>query len=346
MPLSFVEALRGKTVALLMPVFKCGSCLHPNYPLNGERLESENHFLRLEINKLRALLEQKAQVELLDQELKHYALVPRRYEEMKFLANVSHQAVPARVIYRDPSSWSSSVWIDVGQQTNAILGRAVIQKNSPVILGRSLVGAVDYVGEKQSRVRLVTDATLKPAVRAVRGSAQNMLLVEHIDPILRSLAHRKDLTLNSNEKNALIKLLQKWKSSLSCHTEGFYLAKGIIQGGGTPLWRSVNQSVRGIGFNYDFPDDEGPARELATGKPIGGESSDVSIPIIKLNDLLVTSGMDGVFPPGLRVAEVTHIHPLREGGYTYEIEASLVVGNLDTLHTVFIIPPIGYEEES
>lgn len=75
------------------------------------------------------------------------------------------------------------------------------------------------------------------------------------------------------------------------------------------------------------------------------QSSAPAIPIICESDILVTTGMDGVFPPGLRVAEVTRIFPLREGAYTYEIEAVPVVGNLDTLQTVFIIPPVGYSSE-
>ena len=59
---------------------------------------------------------------------------------------------------------------------------------------------------------------------------------------------------------------------------------------------------------------------------------------------LVTTGMDGVFPMGLKIAEVTRVYPLREGAYSYEIDAVPFVKNLDSLQTVFIIPKVGFDE--
>ena len=308
-----------------------------------ERLEGENHLLRFEIGKLRALLEQQEKIAALHQELKRVPLSSRRYDEMHYLLGLADQAVPARVIYRDPGSWSSSFWVNVGEETNRVLKRCVIQKNSPVVLGRSLVGTVDYVGKRQSRIRLITDVALKPSVRALRGHPQNKVLLEHLEPVLRQLSVRADLQLAGSERRALISALEKLREKVSEDKEGLYLAKGILQGAGTPLWRSFNHTLRGIGFNYDCADKEGPARELATGKPVDEDGMQNALPLLKVNDLLVTTGMDGVFPAGLRVAEVTKIYPLREGAYTYEIEATPVIGNLDTLQTVFIIPPLGYE---
>jgi rod shape-determining protein MreC len=346
LPALFVERMRGTAIGALSLVFRGGNLLVKSKMHETERLEAENHLLRIEIGKLRALLEQKAKAEACEEELCHYALTPRHYDEIKFLAQLSHQAIPARVIYRDPGSWSSSLWVNVGEETNRVFNQCVIQKNSPVILGRSVVGAVDYVGKKQSRIRLITDVALKPSVRAVRGLPQNMALIEHIDPILRHLNGRNDLALSGEERAFLSTRLKKWRENLSVDVEGWYLGKGILQGGGAPLWRSVHHTLRGTGFNYDVADEEGPARELTTGKPIEASSQLATVPIIQLNDLLVTTGMDGVFPPGLRVAQVTKIYPMREGAYTYEIEATPVVGNLDTLQTVFIIPPLGFEKES
>lgn len=345
LPTLLVEKIRGKSIRLLSPLLKGANLLTRKGVNEAERLEGENHLLRIEIGKLRALLEQKSVTELLYKEIDHHRLTPRRYEEMQFLAQLTHHTVPARVIYRDPGSWSSSIWVNVGEETNRILRHPIIQKNSPVIVGRAIIGAIDYVGKKQSRIRLITDVALKPSVRAVRGFPQNSALIEHIDPILRHLNGRSDHLLSIEERAILIKQMEKWKEQLSIDIEGWYLAKGVVQGGGTPLWRSVNHTLRGVGFNYDFADEEGCARELATGKPTEVGSTAPTMPIIKINDLLITTGMDGVFPAGLRVAHVTKIYPLREGAYTYEIEATPVVGNLDTLQTVFIIPPLGYEEE-
>ena len=310
-----------------------------------ERLEGENHLLRIEVGKLRALLEQREKMASLYQELKAPSLSPRRCEEIEYLTGIICQAVPARVIYRDPGSWSSTLWVNVGQETNRVIGRLVIQKNSPVILGRSVVGAVDYVGKKQSRIRLISDVALTPSVRVARGYQQNMLLAESIDGILRHLSARNDGAISQQEKVGMRALLESVKEKISVDSSSWYLAKGVLQGAATPLGRSVNHTLRGVGFNYDFPDVEGPARELATGKVVDALATTPAIPIICESDILVTTGMDGVFPPGLRVAEVTKIFPLREGAYAYEIEAVPVVGSLDTLQTVFIIPPMGYSLE-
>jgi len=343
LPTAYVEHLRGGTVCLLSFLLKGGKLFAKSKVNPEERLEAENHLLRLELGKLRALLEQKGKVEALLEETGRYTLSAKRLEETRYLTSLSSQAVAARVIYRDAASWSNSFWVNVGEETNHVLNRRAIQKNCPVIVGRSVVGALDYVGKKQSRVRLITDPALKPAVRAVRGLPQNVLLLEHVEPLLRHL-YAKNLPM-SDEKATLLKSLAKWKEQLSVDTEGWYLAKGILEGGKRPRCRSIHHTLSGVGFNYDFADEEGPARELASGKPFDDVDQVKALPIILVNDLLVTTGMDGVFPPGLRVAEVTKVYPLREGAYTYEIEATPVVGNLDTLQTVFIISPLGYEDE-
>ncbi len=190
------------------------------------------------------------------------------------------QSIVARVIYRDPTNWNSSLWIDAGSET---VGN-MIHNNSPVVLGDSLVGVIDFVGPRQSRVRLITDSGLVIAVRSLRGS--------------------------------------------------IFFAKGEIQGGSEPLWRSPATHLRGIGFNYDFADSEGPARDLRETEGI-----------LAVDDLLVTTGMDGVFPAGLRVGRVTLIDPLKEGAYTYSLQASPTTANLFNLSHLFVLPPVGYEPE-
>lgn len=200
--------------------------------------------------------------------------------------------IPARVIFRSPSSWNSSLWINLGRSNNDI-----IQKNCPVVVGKSVVGVVDYVGKKQSRVRLITDSGLTPSVRSVRD----------------------------------------------VHDKTWYLAKGELHGSSKPLWRTNSHVLKGIGFNYDFPDEQGPARDLRTGEPMEHNSDLPPLPIIQVDDLLVTTGMDGVFPPNLHVARVTRINLLKEGDYFYEIEAIPTVENLDDLSLVFMLQPIGYD---
>ncbi len=300
LPLWMVEKGRVRLIALFSPVWKS----HAEHS-QVQKLEAENHLLRIEIGKLRGLLNMG---ELVQQE----------------------NVLPAHVIYRDPSSWMSGFWVDVGSEN----GRGIIDQNSPVLVGNAVVGIVDYVGKRQSRIRLITDMGLKPSVRAVRGRPQSATFIEHIDALLSCVKSSEDQ-----------KVLERLRQEYVGDAAAWYLAKGVIQGAGAPLWRNRTQSIRGLGFNYDFADSFGPARELRTGKPLDESSPLTAMPIIQEGDLLVTTGMDGVFPVGLKVAEVTKVYPLREGAYSYEIDAAAVVKNLDSVQTVLIVPKVGYQPE-
>ncbi|MFV0340906.1 MAG: rod shape-determining protein MreC [Parachlamydiaceae bacterium] len=118
------------------------------------------------------------------------------------------------------------------------------------------------------------------------------------------------------------------------------LAKGEITGEGRPFLRGKRMLLSGSGFNYDFPDQEGPARDLRSGAPIHGSPSDMPTPVLLPNDLLVTTGMDGIYPKGLEVGYVKKIHALKEGDYSYDLDASPAVNNLENLNLVFILPPL------
>jgi cell shape-determining protein MreC len=254
----------------------------------GERLQLENQALRAQIEQVRQWLlsdqhlhEQWEIYKTLTREQKAAPLLQRRAEQMSRLLLAQLVAVPARVVYRDPSSWSSSLWVNVGEEENRSLGQEIIAKNSPVVSEGALVGVVDYVGKKQARIRLITDSGLSPSVRAVRGAG----------------------------------------------SEESYLAKGEVHGSSAPFWRSRGPILQGLGFNYDYPDEESGAKELK------GQ-------ILKEGDLLVTSGLDGVFPPGLKVGTVSRVAPLKEGGYAYDLEARPAARHLNELQTVFILPAL------
>jgi cell shape-determining protein MreC len=211
--------------------------------------------------------------------------------------NLLHQlkAVPAKIICRSPAHWDQSCWINVGTDTNESLGIVVVAKNSPVVVGDAIVGVVEEVGAKQSRIRLLTDASLPISVRALRRAPDGTEML---------------------------------------------LAKGEVYGSGQPLWRGQRHLLSGVGFNYDFEDDEGPARDLRTGKVAGAPKEAQNIALIQEGDLLVTTGMDGVFPPNFPVAEVVRVHPLGEGDYSYAIDAVPSAGNFDDLSHVFVLPPL------
>lgn len=223
----------------------------------------------------------------------------------------------AAVIYRTSNSYNSSLWINKGSEES-------IRANSPVLSGDSLIGVVDYVGKKASSVRLITDSGLTPAVRVARNSKD--LALEHaVEQITYTLENSPNLIENEEERKALLYLLSKLEQEKQ---PAQYLAKGILQGSGSHLM------LKGIGFNYDYKDQYGPARDLRCSTPS----------LVQAGDLLVTSGMDGVFPEGLKVAYVHSITPLTEGAFAYELLAKPAAPGIQELDYVTILAPLGFEQ--
>lgn len=236
-------------------------------------------------------------------------------------------SLPAEVTYRDPSSWSSSIWVNVGEDDNHAIGRTIVAKNSPVLADGAIVGVVDYVGKKQARIRLITDSGLSPSVRVCRGASQNREIARQIEGLLGQVEKRADLFTTDAERGEFISKLRDLKGRCGTNWDDGYLAKGEIHGTSAPFWRSRNPVLKGVGFNFDYPDADGASR-------------DGKVPILKEGDLLVTSGLDGVFPPGIRVGTVTSITPPKEGSYAYDIEVRPSADHLNDLETVFILPSL------
>ena len=278
-PRPVADTMRGVTVAACAPSFDFARGIkkyladrptfwkkkHPSDDLYARRLELENAMLRDSLEKVSTWILRSQEDPFIEQKAKYF-INKLQLERI---------AVPATVVYRDPSSWSSSLWVNVGTETNEALGREIIVKNSPVLSGAAVVGVVDYVGKKQSRIQLITDGNLCPSVRATR--------------------------------------------------DGAMLAKGEVHGSGGPLWRSRTSSLKGIGFNYDFPDLEGEA-------PVG-------VDIIQEGDLLITTGFDGVFPPNLVVGTVSHVDKNSKVNPTYSIDIQPAATDLNDLNTVYVLPP-------
>jgi rod shape-determining protein MreC len=315
-----------------------------------ERLSQENQLLRSQIENVREWLLYEDGIQ--EQTLRYKSIsettfndsswkefFKRRSQELCAALDLQICSLPAKVIFRQPASWSSTFWINLGKRDNEKVGKKIIGKNSPVLLGTSIVGVVEYVGRRQSRVRLITDSSLVPSVRAVRGNQQNRYLLEHLDALSFALELREDLFSSEGEGEAMARIFHRLKQTLMQQSGDFYLAKGELRGTGNPLWRSRSQVLKGVGFNYDFSDQEGPARDLRSGEPYDASRKGESIPLLRAGDLLVTTGLDGVFPPGFRVAVVSSIQTLKEGASSYEIEAISTAGNLDELAHVFVLPP-------
>jgi hypothetical protein len=231
----------------------------------------------------------------------------------------------------------------LGEKDNLALGRTLIAQNSPVLVKGALVGVVEYVGKDQSRVRLITDAGLIVAVRTVRGGIQNCQAALHTKDLLEHVLLRKDLFVSLEEQQQFAEVLKSMHKRVTADGPEEWLAKGELFGCSEPLWRSHGALLKGRGFNCHYADNEGPARDLATGSPFGLSISSIC-PLVKTGDLLVTSGLDGVFPPGLPVGFVSAVSALKEGACFYELEARPIAGGLHDLSRVFVLPPLGLEE--
>lgn len=246
----------------------------------------------------------------------------------------------AHVLFRSPSRWNSSLWINKGSHDSPL-----IKKNSPVLSGDSLVGVIDYVGTKSSLVRLITDSALSPAVRVARGGHDRAL--NNALNIVQEAADDGKLPFkNEDEKKAFLWMIHRVQQERKALQDPEFLAKGILQGSGEPLWKAEHALLRGTGFNYDFKDQHGPARDLRTGEPIDPQHEYIpknTTPIVQVGDLLVTSGMDGTFPEGLKVARVHSIMPLTEGAFTYELYAIPAAADILNLDFVTILPPQDFD---
>lgn len=344
-PQSAVQEIRGLCVAGISPSWQLFNRLKQKVSKTEkkveieDRLKLENQILKNELLRLeqwyfdKNRLNDEKQLLLILSEKIEDPFFSRRLEALREIVSRQLQSIPAKVIFRDPAQWGSHLWINVGSVDNQRFGKEVVAKNSPVVVGRNVVGVVEEVKSNRALVRLITDTSLHPSVRAVRGSQQNHMLLAHIEMLLRLIHFREDIT----DRKDLIEQLSLFKQKLDADGSSLYLAKGELQGMSEPLWRGSGIKLKGLGFNYDFSDEEGPARELRTGSLKMGTDS---IPLIHVGDLLVTTGMDGVFPPDLHVGVVTKILPLREGGSAYDLEAMPTVSNIHELTEVFILPPL------
>lgn len=294
-----------------------------------EGLKLENHNLRYQVELLKAQVDLEKLVgeeaELLKRFIHDDAYAKRRKAEVFRLIDLYTPALIGKVIFRETASWSSSFWINLGEKTNQDLGKTVIAKNSPVVAGTSLLGIIEYVGQNRSRVRLITDASIVPSVRILRGVEQKQMIAEQSKKLLQLLSNCEEISHDHPMKKELNDFYQK----LSPSGINDYLAKGELRGMRAPLFRSRHALLQGVGFNYDFDDEEGAARDLKS-----------TPPLVKKGDILVTTGMDGIFPAGLRAGQVTKIFPLREGATIYELDALSLIENFDDISYVTVLPPL------
>lgn len=345
LPTQWTDLFRSEAAAALAPAWRL---LASTAPVKFSQRGLDAPALQARINALEEWLTEEKRIQELSLQFSSLLQTApsalkndyqKRVERQKQMLRARFSAMPAPVIFRDPSSWSSILWVGLGEADNREIGRMAIARNSPVLLGNSLVGVVEYVGETQSRVRLITDSALSVAVRASRGGEQDWEVWQLAERLLERIRCREDLFASDQKQMQFMEALVGFQERLKVLSEEELLAKGEISGCSAPLWRSRGSRLKGSGFNYDYSDAEGSARDLLTGRPFG-QHGGAAKPLLREGDLLVTSGLDGIFPPGIAVAIAKKIEPLREGSSSYSLEAVPTAGDLHDLHTLLILPPL------
>lgn len=344
-PKSFTEKLREVSVQTGSPIYKKLSFR------KSDRVQEDLDQLRLENTLLSKQIQEVGEYLVSEERLEDHfkrleavhsdkkELIKRREELLLESLKKQIESISARVIYREPAFWSSLLWIDVGQKDNDVLGHELIAYNSPVVIGSVVVGVIDYVGKQQSRVRLITDASVTASVRILRGLSQNRVLLDQLNLLIDQLKFREDLFFSYEEQANTLNILCHLHDNVKTSVHDRYLAKGELHGSSFPLWRSRLQTLKGVGFNYDYEDEEGPARDLRTGEALNKAQVLPEI-LLKEGDLLVTTGMDGVFPEGFHVAVVEKVKPLEEGAISYNLEAKSLIENFDEIHKVSVLAPL------
>ncbi len=326
LPSSFVNKFRGKFL------FADGN-YHGHEESELLQLKIENKKLQDDLAEVRnwILLEDRIEghvrrIEGLLQDKNYEPFYQRRIRDLLLLLEKEIYSLGAQVIFRDPGFWGSGFWIDKGEKENRELQVKILAKNSPVLSQGALIGIIEVVEEKRSYVRLITDSSLAPAVRAVRGDEQNFSLLKNVVSLEEELQYQEGLA-----DPHMFDELAEIKGRLRESGETLYLAKGELRGSSYPLWRGRSPRLKGVGFNYEFSDSEGSAHTI---------HDKLKKPLLKVGDLLITSGLDGVFPQGIPVATVTKIFPLKEGDFAYNLEAMLIANDLDDITHVEIYPPL------
>lgn len=350
LPKSFTDRLRTKGVAFGSLLYKKSFSKH-QMDAEIEALQLENALLSSQIQQVGDFLTQEERIEAQFKQLQavQQSLQEEKDSDLKaffsrreavLLKRLKKQlmSLNGKVIYREPAFWNSHLWIDLGEKDNRALQEKIVCMQSPVVIGNVALGVIDFVGEKKSRVKLITDTSLSLSARVVRGGEQSKVLLDTMLSLIDQLKSRDDLFFSLEEQHNTTALLAGLCDNIKMKVHERYLAKGEIRGSSRPLWRSKSNVLDGIGFNYDFEDVEGPARDLRTGesvdKKIKGEV------LVKEGDLLVTTGMDGVFPEGFYLGFVEKVEDLQEGAAYYDLKAKTLAPSFDELKSVTVLMPL------
>lgn len=226
----------------------------------------------------------------------------------------------AQVVMWPRSLYSHVVWI---------YSKEPAHLQSPVVSGDKLLGHIDFVMKNYARVRLIQDPLSRVSVAVLRKSFPMQQLYEQLKLAQVEFECIKDspskvLGLQKIEE---LKSFLVEKSLASNSPQDTICSRGLLfgQGGGS---FSKFSRLKGQGFN-----------DLYLPSPSHCQGSK---PLVEVGDELITSGLDGRFPFGLRVAKVASLQLQDEAGTLYDLEAETLITPPE-LNYVWILPPLGLD---
>ncbi|MGR3952209.1 MAG: rod shape-determining protein MreC [Chlamydia sp.] len=293
-----------------------------------DRSESELYRSMMSLREAESLIE--SEREGIESELYSRDLVPH---------------VVAPVLFKEEKTRSSAIWVGLGRKnwTNSSFS---IERYCPILSHGYLIGYIDYVGERVSRVLLITDPKLFVAVRVKRAISlkeKTLVLGKSFQAALSSYARQSEPPSENLQKG--VRAVETILSILNSEAPSpIYFAYGYLQGASSSLSSSKRpHTIHGYGFNCDLDREGSIKRDLRTGKKT---AEDQKISIIKTKDLLETSGLDGIFPKALPIASVSYVFPLGEGDNSYTIEAIPLREEFGSIHYVTILEALPQETKS
>lgn len=310
---------------------------HAQTPLREDHLEALSS-LSFDVCSLLARKKMVKELEALQEKYPEQAsFFARRIEEGEKLHALHSASVVAPVVYRSHSAWMRSFWVAFGQQDARY---PQIGLGSPVLYGPYLIGIVEFVGEKYSRVRLLTDERVVVAVRVLRKPDRDWELFVALEMVKRQLEWKKEMQMpRLEEEKRLEESLLQVQKALHSRGVALYLAKGELHGSSGNGWRRSSLLLKGRGFNDAFPGEEGRARRVS----IEGEKRE--IPLVAKGDLLVTSGLDGLFPKGIPVATVFSVDPVNPADAWQSLQARLCIESICDFSVVTLLPSLQFTEQ-
>jgi cell shape-determining protein MreC len=304
-----------------------------------EELSLENQILKSQISYIREWIAAQQKVEEFFSEMKKLEkteklmLVNQESQKKRFkiladYVNLFSRHAFAKIILKEPFSSSSFAWVNVGELYNQKIGYQLVQKNSPVVVGDVLVGVVEEVFLHHAKIRLITDPNLVIAVKSARGKSQLKVMNEKALELLDTLELVEDF--GWEKKQELKDLIAELHVNLDREGQDRFYAVGEVYGAEYSPFFAFHNSLVGEGFHFQAKSKESTGFSNMEGfKEI----------VIKKGDLLETTGLDGIFPEGLKVAIVTDTSTSKFGRLTYEIKAKSLIANIHEIEYVQILPP-------